>query len=195
MGPCRMLDMAGIDVGAKTLIELGKTGGLPADPSYRAVCQRLYADGRFGQKTGSGYYRYEGRSPLPEAATTAACEELARLHAIRRRPQIEEEEIVERLMLPLVNEAAKILQEGIALRLGDIDVVWTAGYGFPNYRGGPLWLADDIGLPRVVERLQHYARIRGDEFGYWAPAALLVELAVRGKRISDWTSRGGSVVR
>src|SRR5215831_16049788 len=101
MGPCRMLDMAGIDVGAKTLIELGKTGGLPADPSYRAVCQRLYADGRFGQKTGSGYYRYEGRSPLPEAATTAACEELARLHAIRRWSQIDEEEIVERLMLPL----------------------------------------------------------------------------------------------
>lgn len=80
MGPCRMLDMAGIDVGAKTLIELGKSGGLPADPSYRAVCQALYADGRFGQKTGSGYYRYEGRRPLPEPITAQRASALAAQH-------------------------------------------------------------------------------------------------------------------
>jgi 3-hydroxyacyl-CoA dehydrogenase len=186
MGPCRMLDMAGIDVGAKTLIELGKTGGLPDDPSYRAVCLKLYADGRFGQKTGTGYYRYEGRSPLPEPATIAACEDLAKIHGMRRRSEIGNEEIVERLILPLINEAAKILQEGIALRPGDIDVVWRAGYGFPDYRGGPLWMADEIGLPQVVGRLEHYANVRGNPFGYWTPSPLLEELAASRRRISDW---------
>lgn len=73
MGPCRMLDMAGIDVGAKTLIELGKSGGLPSDPTYRVVCQRLFAEGRMGQETGSGYYRYEGRSLLPKPRNAQAC--------------------------------------------------------------------------------------------------------------------------
>jgi len=187
MGPCRMLDMAGIDVGAKTLIELGKAGGLPADPSYRAVCQRLHAEGRAGQKTGSGYYRYEGRTPLPEPRTAATCEALAKAHGVPRRDAIEPQEIVERLMLPLINEAAKILEEGIALRPGDIDIVWTAGYGFPDHRGGPLWMADDWGLDHVVDRLQHYADTTGNAYGYWTPARLLVDLAGKGARISDWS--------
>jgi 3-hydroxyacyl-CoA dehydrogenase len=93
-------------------------------------------------------------------------------------------------LLPLINEAAKILQEGIALRPGDIDVVWTAGYGFPNHRGGPLWMADEIKLRHVVERLQYFAKSRGNRFGYWTPAPLLVELAAGGERISDWRARG-----
>jgi 3-hydroxyacyl-CoA dehydrogenase len=189
MGPCRMLDMAGIDVGAKTLIELGKAGGLPADHSYRAVCQQLYAQGRAGQKTGSGYYRYSGRTPLPEPATAATCEALAREHSIARRNVISAQEIVERLMLPLINEAAKILEEGIALRPGDIDVVWTAGYGFPDHRGGPLWMADDWGLTFVVERLKHYGQQRGNAHGYWTPSPLLERLASDGRRISDYVRR------
>ena len=184
MGPCRMLDMAGIDVGAKTLIELGKSGGLPPDPTYRVVCQRLFAEGRMGQKTGSGYYRYEGRSPLPEPRTALACEQLAQAHGIRRRADIADQEIVERLLYPMINEAARILEEGIALRPGDVDTVWVAGYGFPDHRGGPLWMADSIGLPRVVEALQRHGA--NDPFGYWEPAKLLVELAESGQRISDW---------
>lgn len=186
MGPCRMLDMAGIDVGAKTLIELRKGGHAPNDPSYRGVCLRLFDQGRLGQKTGSGYYRYEGRVPLPEPATAQVCAELAREFGITRRSDIDADEIVERLLYPMINEAARILEEGIALRPGDIDVVWTAGYGFPAHRGGPLWLADDIGLPRIVERLERYGRVRGNRHAYWTPSPLLVELARGGRRISDW---------
>jgi len=186
MGPCRMLDMAGIDVGAKALIELGKAGGLPADPSYRAICQTLHAQGRAGQKTGTGYYSYDGRKPLPEPATEATCVELAQRYGIERRADISADELGERLMLPLINEAARILEEGIALRPGDIDVVWVAGYGFPDHRGGPLWMADDWGMARVVERLEHYAKKTGNAFGYWTPAPLLKQLAAQGRRISDW---------
>lgn len=186
MGPCRMLDMAGIDVGAKTLIELGKAGGLPNDPSYRAVCQTLHAEGRAGQKTGSGYYRYEGRTPLAEPKTEATCIALAHKHGITRRDAISAEEIVERLMLPLMNEAAKILEEGIALRPGDIDVVWVAGYGFPDHQGGPLWMADNWGVANVVKRLEYYAQQTGDTHGYWTPAPLLKRLAAQGMRISDY---------
>jgi len=190
MGPCRMLDMAGVGVGAKTLIEWAKTGGMPADPSYRPVCQQLFVDGRVGQKTGSGYYRYDGRTPLPEPATVALCELLARKFGVVRRDAIQPQEIVERLMLPLINEAAKILEEGIALRPGDIDVVWTAGYGFPDHRGGPLWMADEWGLAHVVERLDYYGKTLGNEFGYWTPAKLLKQLASESRRISDWTQVG-----
>lgn len=186
MGPCRMLDMAGIDVGAKTLIEWAKSGGMPADKSYRPVCQQLYADGRIGQKSGSGYYRYEGRTPLPEPATLSVAEALARKHGISRRDDIAPEEIVERLMLPLINEAVKILEEGIAMRPGDIDVVWMAGYGFPDHRGGPLWMADEWGLSFVVERLKYYGGTLGNEYGYWTPARLLEQLAAKGQRISEW---------
>lgn len=190
MGPCRMLDMAGIDVGAKTLIEWAKSGGMPTDPSYRPVCQQLYADGRIGQKSGSGYYRYDGRTPLPEPATATISELLARKYGIVRRDSIAPQEIVERLMLPLINEAVKILEEGIALRPGDIDVVWTAGYGFPDHRGGPLWMADEWGLSFVIERLEYYGRTLGNEFGYWKPAKLLKQLADKGQRISEWKPAG-----
>ena len=186
MGPCRMLDMAGIDVGAKTLIEWGKVGGLPVDPSYRAVCLNLHAHGRAGQKTGTGYYRYEGRKPVLEPRTTEICIQLAKQYGIPRRLEISPEEIVERLMLPLINEAAKILEEGIALRAGEIDVVWTAGYGFPDHKGGPLWMADTWGLQKVVDRIEHYAKVTGDQFGYWTVSPLLKKLALEGAPISEW---------
>lgn len=186
MGPCRMLDMAGVDVGAKTLIELAKTGDLPADPSYRRVCQALYAEGRVGQKTATGYYRYEIRTPLAEPKTEAVCMQLAKQHGITRRESITNEEIVERLMLPLINEGIKILAEGIALRASDVDVVWVAGYGFPNHQGGPMWMADNWGLSQVVERMEHYAERTGNAYGYWTVSTLLRQLAERNVRISDW---------
>lgn len=188
MGPCRMLDMAGIDVGAKTVIERGKAGGLPADPSYRIVVRKLFELGRHGQKTGAGYYRYEGRSPVPDPEVTIICEALAREYGIERRSDISDQEIVQRLLYPLVNEGVKILEEGIAYRPGDIDVVWVAGYGFPNHRGGPMFMADQIGLKAIAERIDHYAKQRGDKFGYWTTASLLRGLAEQGGSLSERTS-------
>jgi 3-hydroxyacyl-CoA dehydrogenase len=185
MGPCRMLDMAGVDVGAKTVIERGKEGGSPADPAYRAVVRELFELGRFGQKTGVGYYRYEGRSPVPDPELTAICERLAARHGIARRSGIEDSEIIERLLYPLINEGAAILAEGVAYRPGDIDVIWVAGYGFPDHRGGPMFMADDIGLGVIVERLAHYAKTRGDAYNYWTSSPLLADRAASGRRISD----------
>ena len=186
MGPCRMLDMAGIDVGAKTVIEYGKAGGLPPDDSYRALVRRMFELGRFGQKTGAGYYRYDGRMPLPDPKTDCIAGELAHRHGIVRRSGIAEQEIIERLIYTMVNEAAKILEERIAYRGGDIDVVWTAGYGFPEHRGGPLFLADEIGLGSIVDRLEHYGRERRNAFGYWTVSPLLRKLAREGRRICEW---------
>lgn len=189
MGPCRMLDMAGIDVGAKTVIERGKAGGLPPDSSYRVVVRKLFELGRFGQKTGAGYYRYDGRTPLPDPEVTRICEALADEHGIVRRSDIKDQEIIERLLYPLINEGAMILAEGISYRPGDIDVVWVAGYGFPDHRGGPMFMADQIGLKAIVERLAHYANVRTDQFGYWTATELLKALAEKGQRLSEWTPR------
>jgi 3-hydroxyacyl-CoA dehydrogenase len=186
MGPCRMLDMAGIDVGARTVIEYGKAGGLPPDGSYRAVVRKMYELGRFGQKTGAGYYRYEGRKALQDAETSRIAQELAAQHGIARREAIPLQEIRERLIYVMVNEAAKILEEGIAYRGSDIDVVWTAGYGFPDHQGGPLFAADETGLSTIVQRLAHYGRERGNQYGYWTISALLHDLAAKGLRISEW---------
>ncbi|MBJ2260041.1 3-hydroxyacyl-CoA dehydrogenase NAD-binding domain-containing protein [Pseudomonas psychrophila] len=173
MGPCRMLDMAGVDVGARTVIEYRKIGGLPDDPSYRALALELFELGRFGQKTAAGFYRYDGRKALPDPQVTEIAKALAERHGIARRSHIEPGEIVERLLYPLINEGLKILDEGIAYRSGDIDVVWVAGYGFPDFRGGPLWMANEIGLEKIAERLAHYAAVRGNDHGYWTPARLL----------------------
>ncbi|MEZ5651123.1 MAG: 3-hydroxyacyl-CoA dehydrogenase NAD-binding domain-containing protein [Burkholderiaceae bacterium] len=186
MGPCRMLDMAGVDVGAKTVIEYGKAGGLPDDPGYRALVRALFERGRHGQKTAQGYYRYEGRKPVRDPALTELAAELAAHHGIARRDAIEPQEIVERLLYPLINEGLKILEEGIAYRPGDIDVVWVAGYGFPDFRGGPMFMADEIGLQVIAERLHHYAAQRGNAFGYWTPAPLLTRLVADGRRLAGW---------
>lgn len=187
MGPCRMLDMAGIDVGAKTVIEYGKAGGLPPDPSYRALVRRLFELGHFGQKTGAGYYLYEGRKALPNPQVLELARQLAHTHGIVRRTAIGRDEIVERLLYPLINEGARILEEGIAYRPGDIDVVWTSGYGFPDHCGGPLFMADEIGLQRITQRLVHHAQVRGNPYGYWSISPLLQSLADQGRRISDWS--------
>jgi 3-hydroxyacyl-CoA dehydrogenase len=188
MGPCRMLDMAGIDVGAKTVIEYGKAGGLPPDDSYRAVVRRMFELGRFGQKTGAGYYRYEGRKPVTDPETARVAEGLAKAHGIARRSDIRAQEIVERLLYPMINEGVKILEEGIAYRPSDIDMVWTSGYGFPDHRGGPIFMADQIGLPAIAERIAHYASARGNPHGYWSASSLLTDLARQGRKLSDWTT-------
>jgi len=186
MGPCRMLDMAGIDVGAKTVIERAATGALPDDPAYRVVCRALFEQGRHGQKTGAGFYRYEGRQALPDPALDGLFAQLAAQHGITRRAHIGADEIVERLLYPLINEAALILQEGIAYRPGDIDIVFTAGYGFPDHRGGPVFMADTIGLAHIARRLAHHGQQRGNAQGYWTVAPLILQCVAQGQRLSDW---------
>ncbi|NMM08323.1 3-hydroxyacyl-CoA dehydrogenase NAD-binding domain-containing protein [Polaromonas sp.] len=185
MGPCRMLDMAGIDVGAKTVIEYGKAGGLPPDPTYRAVVRRMFELGRFGQKTGAGYYRYEGRKPEEDPETARIAKELAGTHGIAQRSEISRQEIIERLLYPLINEGFKIFEEGIAWRPGDIDVVWTAGYGFPDHKGGPMFYADSLGLGVIADRMAHYAATRGNAYGYWTLSPLLQKQAGERKQLID----------
>ena len=186
MGPCRMLDMAGTDVAAKVVIEQDRAGLLPGDPRYRAVVLRLFELGRNGQKAGRGYYRYEGRQALEDPEAIAAFAELALRHGIARRADITDQEIVERCVYPLINEGALILEQGIAQRPGDIDVVWTRGYGFPETLGGPMFLADQIGLAAIVARMEHYARVLGNAHGFWTVSSLLRSLAIESGRISDW---------
>ena len=176
MGPNAMGDMAGLDIGAAGRKRRRAEGKIPDDPRFGVIGDRLVEAGRLGQKTGRGYYRYEegNRRPLPDPEVQVLIEREAARLGIQRRP-IGEQEIVERCMLPLINEAARILEEGIALRPGDIDVVWVNGYGFPRYRGGPLCYADEVGLSNIVHSLQRFSAQLGP--AYWEPAPLLARLA------------------
>ncbi|WP_052402685.1 3-hydroxyacyl-CoA dehydrogenase [Muricoccus aerilatus] len=170
MGPFAMLDMAGLDVGLRARRERGATA---------AVDDALNALGRLGQKTGAGYYRYVpgDRTPHPDPAVTEVAREAAARLGIPPR-EAEDEEILDRLLLPMVNEGARILEEGMAARPGDIDVVWAHGYGFPPDRGGPMYHADAIGLPEVARRLAGHAARTGDPT--LRPAPLLERLAAEG---------------
>ena len=180
MGPLAVRDLAGNDVGF--LIRKGRK--LPADERFSPILERLVADGRLGQKAGKGFYRYEGRNRIPDPAVTALIEGVSRDLGIRRR-QIADDEILDRLLHPLVNEGAKIVDEGIALRAGDIDVVYVNGYGFPGWRGGPMYWAEQAGLARVVETMRRLAPTHGAR---WRPAPLLEHLAASGK---GWSSAAG----
>ncbi|NIZ62302.1 enoyl-CoA hydratase [Sedimentitalea sp. CY04] len=186
MGPNRMLDMAGIDVGARTVTEWIKSEVGPRDPAYRAMCRAMFTLGSHGQKSGTGYYLYEGRSALPNPKIRELSQKLAEQHRIGLRYDIPNTEIFERLLFPMVNEAARILEEGIANRGSDIDVVWTNGYGFPKWRGGPLFMADELGLQKVVDRMDFYAKRSGNTWGYWDVSPLLRRLANAGGRLSNW---------
>ncbi|NJD33340.1 MAG: enoyl-CoA hydratase, partial [Betaproteobacteria bacterium] len=185
MGPCRMIDMAGVDVAAKVVLERRKEGTLPADPSYRMACQKLFELGRHGQKTSAGYYRYEGRTPVHDPEVGVIMAALAGQFGITRRSDISDEEIVERCLYPLINEGAKILEEGIAYRAGDIDIVWMNGYGFPALKGGPMHTANVIGLKQLAARLDHHARQRGNTHEYWTAAKLLRDHAAVGQQFGE----------
>src|SRR5690625_558520 len=177
MGPCRMIDMAGVDVAAKVVLEQKESGLLPEDASYRVVVQQLFELGRHGQKTQAGYYRYEGRRPQPDPDTKAIFTQLAEQHGISQRTDITEQEVVERCLYPLIAEGYRILEEGIAYRTGDIDTVWLNGYGFPRYRGGPMFYAQTLGLSALVARMRYYAQQTNDTFGYWEVPAQLAKAA------------------
>jgi 3-hydroxyacyl-CoA dehydrogenase len=150
---------------------------LPADERYSPILERLVVQGRLGQKTGKGFYRYEGRTRIVEPEVTTLIEGVSRDLGIRRR-QIPDEEILSRLLHPLVNEGARIVEEGIAARAGDIDVVYVNGYGFPAWRGGPMYWAEHAGLQSVVDTMRRLTPTHGAR---WAPAALLERLAASGQ--------------
>jgi 3-hydroxyacyl-CoA dehydrogenase len=182
MGPFRMSDLAGNDIGWH--IRKRRYLEQPA-LVYSKVADELCELGRFGQKTGAGWYDYRpgDRTAIPSPVV----EELVARHraAIGLAPRkLEEREIVDRLVYALVNEGAKILEEGIALRASDIDVVYLAGYGFPVWRGGPMCYAEEVGLYAVALRMRELKRNRYGDPGFWTPAPLIARLAAEGGTFS-----------
>ncbi len=180
MGPLTMGDMAGLDIGW----EIRKRRYIER-PSflYSKVGDKIAELGRYGQKTGKGWYLYEAgsRKPVPDPAVDKVIAEYRKANNIKTRA-ISDEEIVERLIYALVNEGAYILEEGIALRASDIDMVYLTGYGFPPYRGGPMFYADTVGLPKVLASIEKFQQ--GYMGEVWKPAPLLVKLAKEGKRFN-----------
>jgi len=168
MGPFAMSDLAGIDVGWRSR----KERGVRAE-----IADSLAEQGRYGQKTGKGFYLYEGRSPRPDPEVEKLIVDASVRLGVKRR-NVSKEEIIERLIYPMINEGARILEEGIATRPGDIDVVWLYGYGFPAWRGGPMHWADTVGLKKIRDRLRQLAKDSGDK--RHEPAALLNKLADEG---------------
>jgi 3-hydroxyacyl-CoA dehydrogenase len=174
MGPYAVGDLAGLDIGWRVRQHRGTVA-----PVSDALCEM----GRFGQKTGAGYYLYEpgSRTPVPDPAVIRIAEEKAAALGIARR-EISDEEIAERMMFPMINEAARILAEGIAMRSSDIDVVWVYGYGFPVWRGGPCFYADLVGADKICAALDRYAAAQDDET--LRPAPLLREMAATGQNFA-----------
>ena len=152
MGPCATSDLAGLDVGWR--IRKGQPKPPPGERYSGAVGDRLAEMGRYGQKTSAGFYRYEpgSRVPVPDPEVEAIIAGVSKELGIERRA-VSDDEILERCMYSMINEGAKILDEGIALRASDIDTVWINGYGFPGHRGGPMFHADTVGAAKVLGRV------------------------------------------
>lgn len=189
MGPNAVGDLAGLDVGYKT--REGRAD-LPQDPRFYRIANLLVEQGRYGQKTGKGMFLYEDESriPVPDPQVRELIEGESEKLGIERR-DIAPQEIIERCIYGLISEGARILEDGMAQRASDIDVVWINGYGFPAWRGGPMHFADTVGLDRIYETVCAFR----DRFGaeYWEPPALLQELATGGRTFSDYDadSSGG----
>ncbi|MEO0439178.1 MAG: 3-hydroxyacyl-CoA dehydrogenase family protein [Pseudomonadota bacterium] len=187
MGPLAVSDLAGLDIGYKAREQLSEEEKGPK--AAYLIADRLVEAGRLGQKSGSGYYRYDpdtrARIDDPEVidiVSTAAAE-----LGIERR-SIEDQEILDRLLLALANEGARVLGEGIAQRSSDIDVVYCYGYGFPRFRGGPMHVIENQGLATVVEKIEAYAQSLDPAL--WQVAPLLKELAENGGTLSSWKPAG-----
>ncbi len=188
MGILAVFDMAGIDVGVN--VHKANAEQFPPDPNYYQADFALHEAGRLGQKNGKGYYRYEPgnrtRFDDPEAIAILA----ARAQALGVQQRVHsKQEIVERCVFPLLNEGIRILEEGVALRASDIDVVWTAGYGFPRYRGGPMFYAEQIGLQTLLDGMLKYQKLFGPM--HWQPAPLLVQLVENHMTIGEWEAQRG----
>jgi 3-hydroxyacyl-CoA dehydrogenase len=180
MGPFRVGDLAGLDVG--WLIRKRQAATRPAHLRYSKVADQICELGRFGQKTGAGWYRYEAgsRIPIPDPKVEALILSASKEAGIKRRT-VTDQEILERCMYALANTGADILEEGIALRASDIDIVYIYGYGFPRYRGGPMFYADSVGLDKVYESVKRFHQAHGE---FWKPAPLLERLAREGGKFN-----------
>ncbi|KMO10116.1 3-hydroxyacyl-CoA dehydrogenase, partial [Methylobacterium indicum] len=171
MGPFTMSDLAGLDIGWSR--ETNKS---------ESVRDLLCEQDRRGQKTSAGFYDYDSkRKATPSTVTEEIIARVAERQGVKRKAATDQE-ILERTLYPMINEGAKILEEGKAIRASDIDIVWINGYGWPVYRGGPMFWADTIGLPKVLERLRAYEAEYGEDF---KPSALLERLAAEGKGFKD----------
>lgn len=182
MGPCAVGDLSGLDIGYAARRESGRRS---------PVADAIVELGRHGQKTRAGYYLYEegSRTPIPDPVIDDLIAEVAANEGVERR-DLSGEEIIERLVFPLINEGAHILEEGVATRASDIDLIYVNGYGFPVAKGGPMFYADLIGLDKIAQKLRRYADITGDET--LRPAPLLVELAENDGTFASWAGRGSN---
>jgi 3-hydroxyacyl-CoA dehydrogenase len=182
MGPFRMSDLAGNDVGWR--IRKRRYVERP-EMRYSRIADRLCEQGRLGQKTGLGWYRYTSgrREAIPDPAVDALIEAYRQEIGMTPR-KITHDEIADRCVLALVNEGARLLEEGIALRASDIDVVYLTGYGFPVYRGGPMLYADMLGLFNVQRTMRRFAGNPNADPAFWEPAPLLARLAAEGKNFN-----------
>jgi 3-hydroxyacyl-CoA dehydrogenase len=183
VGPFGMQDIAGIDVGARIRQHLTSQGKTRAEGPQSEVPDRLYALGRYGQKTQAGWYKYEpgSRTRIPDPLVEAIAAEAAAARGIIRRV-VTDDEILARIMTALANEGAQVLDDGYALRATDIDVIYCNGFGFPRHRGGPMFYADTVGLPTVLARVRQYREQMGN---YWKPAPLLERLVADGRSFHD----------
>ena len=173
MGPLAVRDLAGNDVG----LLIRRQRKPPADERRSPILERLVAAGRLGQNAGKGFYRYEGRTRVADPQVMELIESVAAEQGITRKP-VPDAEILDRLLHPLVNEGARVLQERVAMRSGDIDVVFVNGYGFPAYKGGPMYWAEQVGFDRIIATMRRLAPTHGSR---WQPAPLLLGLAESGQ--------------
>ena len=185
MGPFAVGDLAGLDIGYAS-----RRRRAAADPDYRKlpIPDRLVELGRYGQKTGAGWYRYEkgDRTPHPDPEVKRIIQEVAREMGIEQRT-FTSDEILRRLLFASVNEACKILEEGKALRASDVDVMWLHGFGFPRYRGGLMFWADQIGAKAVYEQVEAWHQRYGSR---WRPSELLRDVARQGGQLREIKAAG-----
>ncbi|HWF86278.1 MAG TPA: 3-hydroxyacyl-CoA dehydrogenase NAD-binding domain-containing protein [Vicinamibacterales bacterium] len=189
VGPFGMQDIAGIDVGARIRQHLASMGKTRAEGPQSEVPDELFALGRYGQKTGAGWYKYDApgsRTRTPDPVIDELAAKAAARRGITRRP-VADEDIVARITTALANEGARVVDEGYALRPGDIDVIYVYGFGFPRRRGGPMFYADTVGLPVVLARVHEYRARFGE---YWKPAPLLERLVAEGRGFYGETALG-----
>lgn len=176
MGPFATSDLAGLDL-----------GWMENDSKGETIRDLLCESGRRGQKTGAGYYDYdENREPSPSKVTEQIVEKFRKRQGVKSR-SVSDVEIVERCIYSMINEGCKVLEEGIAKRASDIDVIWLHGYGWPRYKGGPMWFAENLGLAVIRDKLLSFQRDLGDDF---APSTLLLRLASKGGRFEELAEGG-----
>jgi 3-hydroxyacyl-CoA dehydrogenase len=178
MGPFAVMDMSGLDVFQRIYRQFNDSQNKYC---YYPLSNVLFQMGRSGLKSGAGFYRYQGREPLDDSEVTDIAQSQAEKYGIISK-HISDEEIIERLLFAMINEGAQILEQGIALRPEDIDVIFVNGFGFPRYRGGPMCYADTVGVQTVYEGLCKYRQQYGEAL--WTPAGLLRDLAEKGESIS-----------